>query len=229
MADQLCHVPTFKSVTGLDETVAAVGAFVYALAGSRDHHGRIIRHHRDGMSIELDACFDIFPALATVLAAHDPPFFNGTKDDQWIIRAEGKTFDVAHVGRSREGPIEGFGQVSELLAVDPTLATVRALENRRRTGADKQLGAFRMLHHAPSFFIKDPVVDLAPALPAVFAPLHAAAAGRGVDAARIVSVNLHRRSQRPFALKRQRTRPVLHRVGLYHVKTVFGADIENSI
>src|SRR6266576_1765002 len=167
MADQLRHVATIESVTGLNEAIAAVGAFVHALAGSRDHHGWIVRHHRDGVSVELDTCFDILPALAPVLTANDPAFFNGAKDDLRIIRPERKSFDVAHVGRTRESPIDGFGQVSEPLAVDPTLAAVHAIENGRRTGADKQLGAFRMLDHTPSFFIKDAVVDLAPTLATV--------------------------------------------------------------
>ena len=37
------------------------------------------------MSVELDTCFDILPALAPVLTANDPAFFNGAKDDLRII------------------------------------------------------------------------------------------------------------------------------------------------
>jgi hypothetical protein len=84
------------------------------------------------------------------------------------------------------------GKSLSRFAVDPTLAAVFALENGGRTGADKQLGALRMLNHTPSFFIKDTIVDLAPALTTVFAALHATATRGCVDAARVISVNLHR-------------------------------------
>ena len=99
---------------------------------------------------------------------------------------------MAHVGRTREGPVDGFRQVSQFLAIGPTVATIGAFENRRWTGADKQLAALRVLNHAPGFFVKDTIVDLVPALATVFAALHATATRGCVDAARVISVNLHR-------------------------------------
>src|SRR5206468_4177304 len=163
-----------------------------ALSGSCDHDSWIVRHYRDGVSVELDTFFDILPAFAAVPTANDPTFFDRAQDDRRIVRTERQTFDVAHVGRPRESPVNGFRQVSELLAIGPTVAAVRALENRRRTGADEQLAALRVLNHAPGFFIKNTVVDLAPALTAVVALLHAASTSRSIEAPRIVSVDLHR-------------------------------------
>src|SRR5262245_55697868 len=86
-----------------------------------------------------------------------------------------------------------------------------------------------MLDHAPGFFVEDAIVDLPPTLPTIFAPLHSASTGRRVDVARIVAVNYDRRSQRSFALKRQRTGIVFLAIGLGNIETVFRADIEQSI
>jgi hypothetical protein len=86
-----------------------------------------------------------------------------------------------------------------------------------------------MLNHTPSFFIKDAVVDLAPALTTVFAALHATATRGCVDAARVISVNEHRRSQRPVTPECERTGLVLLSIRLSQIKTIFSADVEYSI
>src|SRR5262245_42349930 len=99
---------------------------------------------------------------------------------------------MAHVGRPRESPIDSFGQVPEPLAVNPTIATVNALKDRRWTCADDELAGLRMLDDTPCLLIQDSIVDLPPTMAAVLASLHAAPSCHRVNALTIISVNHHR-------------------------------------
>src|SRR6266545_7013967 len=108
------------------------------------------------------------------------------------------------------------------------IAAVSALKHRRWPGTDKKLRRLGVLDDTPCFFIKNTVIDLPPARAAIFAALHTASTGCGVEAPRIVPVDQHRRPQCTFALKRQRTRVVLFASGLCQIQTIFSTDIEDA-
>src|SRR5437867_8591005 len=228
MANELRHVAAVEPVAGLNEAIAAVGTLEDSLAGGGDHDFRIIRHYRDRVRIKLDAFFYVLPTLPAILATHHPSLFDRAENNHGIIRAKRQSLDMAHVGRTREGPIDSFRQVPEPFAIKPMIAAVVTLKHRRWAGADKKLRRLGVLDDTPCFFIENTVVDLPPARAAIFAALHAASTGCGVEAPRIVPVDQHRRPQCAFALKCQGTRVVLFAIGLSQVQTIFSTDIEDT-
>src|SRR5215475_6677850 len=136
---------------------------------------------------------------------------------------------MAHMGRPRESPIDSFGQVPEPLAVNPTIATVNALKDRRWTCADDELAGLRMLDDAPRLLVQNSIVDLLPSLATVIAPLHARSTGHRVNTLTILSVNHRRRSDCTFAMQSQWTKVVLFCFFFGQVQSVFSANIKNSI
>src|SRR4030095_6344353 len=182
MANELRHVTAVEPVARLNEASASVGTLENSLAGGGDHDFRIIRHHRDRVRVKLDAFFYVLPARPAILAPHHPSFFDRPENNHGIIRTKRQSLDMAHMGRAREGPIDGFRQVPEPFAVKPMIAAVSALKHRRWTGADEKLRRLGVLDDTPCFFIENTVVDLPPTRAAIFAALHAALTGCGVEA-----------------------------------------------